>query len=139
MWARAGGWLLLPYAVLLWFTAVPAAVAVVAFAIAVVGLLGIVVAVVVAMFRYGRAAVGILGAVLFLAGIALFGLDPFPGAIDGLSQWWPSVFTQPQTVGTWYWTVLALGVVLTGVGLLVTLLIVAVVGADSREQRDRVR
>ncbi|MFZ7089280.1 hypothetical protein [Curtobacterium sp. RRHDQ10] len=124
-WARTGRWLLLPYAVLVWSTLVPQVVSVLAFAVAVLGLLGVAAAATVGMLARGRVATGVLGAVLVVVGVALFGLDPIPGSVGGLGDWWPEAITQPQVVGSAYWTVAALGVVLTGGGMLVTLFVTA--------------
>lgn len=127
-WARTGRWLLLPVAVLDWFALVPQTVFVVAFVVALVGLVGIAARVVVAMLRRGRGAMAVLGVLLVLGGLALFGLDPFPGSFPLIESWWPSVITQPQHVGSAYWQLAALGVELTGVGLLATLLVAALTG-----------
>lgn len=134
-WARIGRWLLLPYAVLVWFTLVPQTVSVIGFAVALIGLLGIAAAATVGMLARGRLAAGVLGAVLFLVGIALLAVDPIPGVITGLGDWWPEAITQPQIVGSAYWTLLALGVVLAGGGMLVALLVMALFGGG----RERVR
>jgi small-conductance mechanosensitive channel len=115
-----------PSLVLDWFALVPSTVVVIAYVVAVVGLLGIVAAAVVATVARGRVLSIVLGFVLLLAGLALFGLDPFPASIGALESWWPQAITQPQLVGSAYWTILALGVTLTGVGLLGTSLILAV-------------
>jgi hypothetical protein len=134
-WTRTGWWLLLPTAVLDWFALVPATVVVVAFVIGVVGLGGIVAATIVRVTARGRALAIVLGVVLLLAGLALFGLNPFPASIAGLDAWWPQVLTQPQLVGSAYWTILALGVTLLGVGLLGTSLIVALTRGTSTRAR----
>lgn len=125
-WARTGGWLLVPTLVLDWVALVPQTIVVIAFVIGVVGLLGVAAAIVVSTVRRSRVGAGVLGFVLLLAGLALLGLNPFPSAVAGIDAWWPSVITQPQLVGSAYWTLLALGVVLTGVGMLGTLLAIAV-------------
>lgn len=127
-WARIGRWLLVPYAVLVWFTGITEPFTIVAFAIAVAGLLGIAAAAVVGMLARGRVATGVLGAVLFLVGIALLALDPIPGQVTGLGDWWPEAITQPQLVGSGYWVMASLGVVLTGGAMLVTLLVTGLLG-----------
>jgi hypothetical protein len=127
-WARVGAWLLVPIVVLDWFAMLPQTVFIVFFVIAAVGLAGIAAAVTVGMLRRGRVGMGVLGVVMLLGGLAFLGLDPLPASIAGLSSWWPSVITQPQLVGSAYWTIVGLGIVLCGFGLLGTLLGVAVAG-----------
>lgn len=134
-WARVGFALLVPTAVLDWLTMVPEPVVVTVFTIAVAGLLGIAAAAVVGAFRRSRGLAGGLGVVLLLAGLALFGLDPFPGASAAMADWWPSAITQPQLVGSAYWTIMALGVTLTGVAMLGTLLLVAVTRGSRTQSR----
>ncbi|PZF58125.1 hypothetical protein DEI81_14765 [Curtobacterium sp. MCBD17_013] len=124
-WARAGGLLVVPYAVVAWFTLAVTPVPQIAFGLAVVGILGVVAATIRGFRTYRRGAVALVGVLLLLAGLALFGLDPFPAQIAGLNDWWPSAITQPQTVLSGYWTLVALGAVLTGAGLLVWLLLTA--------------
>lgn len=133
-WARAGGLLVVPYAVVAWFTLAVTPVPQIAFALAVVGILGIVAATVSGFRRFRRGAVALVGVVLLLAGLALFGLDPFPAELPGLADWWPSAIAQPQAVLSGYWTLVALGVVLTGAGLLVWLFLTALFGAP-RQRR----
>lgn len=131
-WARAGRWLLVPVVVLDWFALVPQPVFVVAFVLAAVGLAAMAAALVSRMLRRGRLATGLAGLAMLLGGLVLFGTDPFPGAFPLIEPWWPDVLTEPQHVGSAYWQLLALGVELAGVGLLGTLLVVAVIGPPRR-------
>lgn len=124
-WARTGRWLLLPIAVLDWVALAPQTIVVLAFLIAVVGLAGIAAALVAHMLRRSRGAMAGLGIVLLLGGLAVFGLDPFPGSFPLIDPWWPESITQPQVVGSAYWQLLGLGVELAGVGMLATLLVVS--------------
>jgi hypothetical protein len=133
-WARAGALLVVPYAVVTWFTLAVTPVPQIAFGIAVIGLLGIAAATIRGFRSSRRGGVALVGVLLLLAGLAAFGLDPFPAQIDALGTWWPSAITQPQTVLSQYWILLALGVVLTGGGLLVWLFLTAVLGT-SRARR----
>jgi hypothetical protein len=119
-----------PYVVLVWFTGVMEPVTIAAFAVAVVGLLGIAAAAVVGMLARGKVATGVLGAVLFLVGIVLLAVNPIPGGIPGIGDWWPEAITQPQLVGSGYWVMASLGVVLAGGGMLVTLLVTALLGGS---------
>lgn len=128
-WARVARWLLVPIAVLDWFTLVPHPVFVVAFVVAVVGLAGIATALVTRMLGRSRVAMGLLGVAMLLGGLALFGLDPFPGSFPLIDGWWPTAITEPQRVGSAYWQLAALGVELCGFGLLATLLVVALTGS----------
>ncbi|WP_413600581.1 hypothetical protein [Curtobacterium sp. Curtsp57] len=123
-WARAGRWLLVPIAVLDWFALPAQGVFVAAFLIAVVGLVGIAAALVVRMLRGSRGAMAALGVVMLLGGLAVFGLDPFPGSFPLIDSWWPDAITQPQHVGSAYWQLAGLGIELCGFGLLATLLVV---------------
>lgn len=124
-WARTGRWLLLPIAVLDWVALTPQTIVVLAFLVAVVGLAGIAAALVAHMLRRSRGAMGGLGVVLLLGGLAVFGLDPFPGSFPLIQSWWPESITQPQVVGSAYWQLLGLGVELAGVAMLATLLVVS--------------
>jgi hypothetical protein len=130
-WARTGRWLLLPVAVLDWVALTPATVVVIAFLVAVVGLIGIAAALVVRMTARGRGAMALLGVVLLVVGLVMFGLDPFPGTFPAIESWWPDAVTEPQRVGSAYWQLVALGVELAGLGLLGTLLVVALTGRPS--------
>ncbi|WIB15451.1 MULTISPECIES: hypothetical protein [unclassified Curtobacterium] len=134
-WARTGRWLLVPIAVLDWFALVPQVVFVVAFSIAVVGLVGMGAALVVRALGRRRGTMAALGVLMLLGGLAMFGLDPFPGSVPFLDPWWPEVLTQPQHVGSAYWQLAALGVVLTGFGLLATLLVAAFTDGPRRTVR----
>ncbi|MBT2502081.1 hypothetical protein [Curtobacterium sp. ISL-83] len=127
-WARTGRWLLLPIAVLDWVALTPQTIVVVAFLLAVVGLAGMAAALVVHMLGRSRGAMGGLGVVLLLAGLAVFGLDPFPGSFPLIDSWWPDTITQPQHVGSAYWQLAGLGIELAGFALLATLLVVAATG-----------
>ncbi|MDY1005174.1 hypothetical protein [Curtobacterium sp. CFBP9011] len=134
-WARTGRWLLVPIAVLDWFSLVPQPVFVAAFALAVVGLVGMGAALVVRMLSGRRGAMAALGVVLLLGGLAMFGLDPFPGSVPFLDPWWPQIVTQPQHVASAYWQLAGLGVVLTGFGMLATLLVAAFAGKPGTSYR----
>jgi hypothetical protein len=129
-WARTGRWLLVPIAVLDWFTLVPQGAFVAAFLVAVVGLVGIAAALVVRMLRARRAAMAALGVVMLLGGLAVFALDPFPGSFPLIDSWWPAAITQPQHVGSAYWQLAGLGIELCGFGLLATLLVVSLTRPD---------
>ncbi|WP_420369128.1 hypothetical protein [Curtobacterium sp. L1-20] len=131
-WARTGRWLLLPIAVLDWVALAPQTVVVLAFLVAVVGLAGMAAALVAHMLRRSRGAMAGLGVVLLLGGLAVFGLDPFPGSFPLIDDWWPGSITQPQVVGSAYWQLLGLGVELAGVGLLATLLVVSMTTRPTR-------
>jgi len=131
-WARTGRWLLLPIAVLDWVALAPQTIVVLAFLVAVVGLAGIAAALVAHMLRRSRGAMAGLGVVLLLGGLAVFGLDPFPGSFPLIDPWWPESITQPQVVGSAYWQLLGLGVELAGVGLLATLLVVTLTAKPTR-------
>ncbi|OII14833.1 disulfide bond formation protein B [Curtobacterium sp. MCBA15_008] len=131
-WARTGRWLLLPIAVLDWVALAPQTIVVLAFLVAVVGLAGIAAALVAHMLRRSRGAMAGLGVVLLLGGLAVFGLDPFPGSFPLIDPWWPESITQPQVVGSAYWQLLGLGVELAGVGLLATLLVVTLTTKPTR-------
>jgi hypothetical protein len=131
-WARTGRWLLLPIAVLDWVALAPQTIVVLAFLVAVVGLAGIAAALVAHMLRRSRGAMAGLGVVLLLGGLAVFGLDPFPGSFPLIDSWWPESITQPQVVGSAYWQLLGLGVELAGVGLLATLLVVTLTAKPTR-------
>lgn len=131
-WARTGRWLLLPIAVLDWIALAPQTVVVAAFLVAVLGLAGIAAALVAHMLRRSRGAMAGLGVVLLLGGLAVFGLDPFPGSIPFIDPWWPDAITQPQVVGSAYWQLLGLGVELAGVGMLATLLVVSLTTKPTR-------
>ncbi|MCJ1715276.1 hypothetical protein [Curtobacterium sp. VKM Ac-2922] len=124
-WARTGRWLLVPIAVLDWFTLVPQGVFVTVFAVAVVGLAAVAAALVVRMLRGRRTTMAALGALMLLGGLAWFAVDPFPGSFSLIDAWWPDVITQPQHVGSAYWQLAGLGIELCGFGLLGTLLVVA--------------
>jgi hypothetical protein len=124
-WARTGRWLLVPTAVLDWFSLVPQGVFVVAFLVAVAGLVGIAAALVVRMLRGSLGAMAALGVVMLLGGLVVLALDPFPGTFPLIDSWWPEAVTQPQHVGSAYWRLAGLGVELCGFGLLATLLVVA--------------
>jgi len=113
-----------PIAVLDWFALPAQGVFVTAFLIAVVGLVGIAAALVVRMLRGSRGAMAALGVVMLLGGLAVFGLDPFPGSFPLIDSWWPDAITQPQHVGSAYWQLAGLGIELCGFGLLATLLVV---------------
>jgi hypothetical protein len=134
-WARTGRWLLLPVAVLDWFALVPQGVFVVVFLVAAVGLAAIAAALTARMLRGSRVAMGLVGALLVLVGLAMFGLDPFPGTFPAIQAWWPDALTQPQHVGSAYWRLAALGVELTGLALLGTLLFVALTGPTTGTSR----
>ncbi|TDN45429.1 hypothetical protein EDF64_103353 [Curtobacterium flaccumfaciens] len=131
-WARTGRWLLLPIAVLDWVALAPQTIVVLAFLVAVVGLAGIAAALVVHMLGRSRGAMAGLGVVLLLGGLAVFGLDPFPGSFPLIDPWWPESITQPQIVGSAYWQLLGLGVELAGVGMLATLLVVSLTTKPTR-------
>jgi hypothetical protein len=131
-WARTGRWLLLPIAVLDWVALAPQTIVVLAFLIAVAGLAGIAAALVAHMLRRPRGAMAALGVVLLLAGLAVFGLDPFPGSFPLIDPWWPESITQPQVVGSAYWQLLGLGIELAGVGMLATLLVVSLTAKPTR-------
>ncbi|MEK6310337.1 MAG: hypothetical protein V4737_02435 [Curtobacterium sp.] len=133
--ARTGRWLLLPVAVLDWFALAPQAVVVTAFLVAVVGLAAIATALVVRMLRRSRGAMAGVGAALLLGGLVVFALDPFPPTFPLLDGWWPDAITQPQVVGSAYWMLLGLGVELAGVGMLATLLVVALTGPTASTRR----
>lgn len=135
-WARTGRWLLLPIAVLDWVALAPQTIVVVAFLIAVVGLAGMAAALVVHMLGRSRGAMALLGVVLLLGGLVVFGLDPFPGSFPLIDAWWPESITQPQVVGSAYWQLAGLGLELAGFGLLATLLVVALTGTP-RSRQDR--
>ncbi len=137
--ARTGRWLLLPVAVLDWFALAPQPVVVVAFLVAVVGLVAVAAAVVVRMLRRSRAAMAGVGIALLLGGLVLFGLDPIPGTFPLIDPWWPDAITQPQVVGSAYWMLLGLGVELAGVGVLATLLVVSLTGPHGTTARSRQR
>jgi len=124
-WARTGRWALVPIAVLDWFRLVPQGVFVAGFLVAVAGLAGMAAALVVRMLRRSRGAMGLLGVVMLFGGLALFALDPFPASFPLVDAWWPDAVTQPQQVGSAYWQLAALGVVLSGFALLATLLVAA--------------
>jgi len=124
-----------PIAVLDWFSLVPQPVFVAAFALAVVGLVGMGAALVVRMLGGRRGAMAALGVVLLLGGLAMFGLDPFPGSVPFLDPWWPQIVTQPQHVASAYWQLAGLGVVLTGFGMLATLLVSAFAGKPGTSYR----
>lgn len=125
---RVGRWLLLPIAVLDWVALTPQPVVVIAFLLAVAGLGGIAAALVVRMLHRSPGAMAGLGVVLLLGGLVLLGTDPFPGTVPFLDPWWPDAITQPQVVGSAYWKTVGLGVELTGVALLATLLVTAATG-----------
>lgn len=133
-WARTGRWLLVPIAVLDWFTLVPQGVFVAAFAVAVVGLAAVAAALVVRMLRGRRAAMAALGVVMLLGGLAWFALDPFPRSFPLIDAWWPDAITQPQHVASAYWQLVGLGIELCGVGLLGTLLVAALVDPPTRRR-----
>lgn len=137
-WARTGRWLLLPIVVLDWVALAPQTIVVVAFLIAVVGLAGMAAALVVHMLGRSRGAMALVGVVLLLGGLVVFGLDPFPGAFPLIDAWWPESITQPQVVGSAYWQLAGLGIELAGFGLLATLLVVALTGTP-RSRQDRFR
>ncbi|KQS09985.1 hypothetical protein ASG04_05195 [Curtobacterium sp. Leaf183] len=124
-WARTGRWLLVPIAVLDWFTLVPQGAFVAAFAVAVLGLAAVAAALVVRMLRGRRGAMAALGVVMLLGGLAWFVLDPFPGSFPLIDAWWPDAVTQPQHVGSAYWQLAGLGIELCAFGLLGTLLVAA--------------
>jgi hypothetical protein len=112
-----------PIAVLDWFRLVPQGVFVAGFLVAVAGLAGLAAALVVRMLRRSRGAMAALGVVMLLGGLALFALDPFPGSVPAIDAWWPAAVTPPQQVGSAYWQLAALGVVLSGFALLAALLV----------------
>ena len=126
--ARTGRWLLLPIAVLDWFALAPQAVVVTAFLVAVLGLAAMATALVVRMLRRSRRAMAGVGVAMLLGGLVVFALDPFPPTFPLVDAWWPDAITQPQVVGSAYWMLLGLGIVLAGVGMLATLLVVALTG-----------
>ena len=125
----------MPIVVLDWIALVPQSVVVGAFLVGVLGLAGIAAAVVARMLPRGRGAMAALGIVALLGGLAMFGLDPFPGAFPAIQDWWPDTVTQPQRVGSAYWQLAALGVELIGFGLLGTLLVVALTGRPGARGR----
>jgi hypothetical protein len=124
--------LLLPNALLDWFAAVPQQVFVAVFVVAVVGLIGIAAAITASTIRRTRGGALALGLVLLFGGLAFIALNPIPGSVEGLEAWWPTQLTQPQLVGSAYWMLAGLGIILTGVGLLATLLITAVTRTPAR-------
>lgn len=126
-WSKRSLWLVLPTAIIDWFAFVPAIVAVTAFVIAVVGLAALASCVTVGALRRSRPRAAILGVALLVGGIAWLGLDPIPAAVAGIASWWPAAITLPQAVGAAYWAVVGLGVTLSGIGVLATLLVLAVV------------
>lgn len=130
--ARTGRWLLLPIAVLDWFALAPQAVVVTAFLVAVLGLAAMASALVVRMLRRSRRAMAGVGVAMLLGGLVVFALDPFPPTFPLVDAWWPDAITQPQVVGSAYWMLLGLGIVLAGVGMLATLLVVALTGPTAR-------
>ncbi|MFS0728679.1 hypothetical protein ABC270_01215 [Curtobacterium sp. 1P10AnD] len=130
--ARTGRWLLLPIAVLDWFALAPQAVVVTAFLVAVLGLAAMATALVVRMLRRSRRAMAGVGVAMLLGGLVVFALDPFPPTFPLVDAWWPDAITQPQVVGSAYWMLLGLGIVLAGVGMLATLLVVALTGPTAR-------
>lgn len=133
--ARTGRWLLLPVAVLDWFALAPQAVVVTAFLVAVAGLVAMAAALVVRMLRRSRGAMAGVGLALLLGGLVVFALDPFPPTLPFIDAWWPDAITQPQVVGSAYWKVAGLGLVLAGVGMLATLLVVALTGPTARPRQ----
>lgn len=130
--ARTGRWLLLPIAVLDWFALAPQAMVVTAFLVAVLGLAAMATALVVRMLRRSRRAMAGVGVAMLLGGLVVFALDPFPPTFPLVDAWWPDAITQPQVVGSAYWMLLGLGIVLAGVGMLATLLVVALTGPTAR-------
>ncbi|KTR06466.1 hypothetical protein [Curtobacterium luteum] len=133
--ARTGRWLLLPVAVLDWFALAPQAVVVTAFLVAVAGLAAMATALVVRMLRRSRGAMAGVGVAMLLGGLVVFALDPFPPTFPLVDAWWPDAITQPQVVGSAYWMLLGLGIVLAGVGMLATLLVVALTGPTARPRQ----
>lgn len=133
--ARTGRWLLLPVAVLDWFALAPQAVVVTAFLVAVAGLAAMATALVVRMLRRSRGAMAGVGVAMLLGGLVVFALDPFPPTFPLVDAWWPDAVTQPQVVGSAYWMLLGLGIVLAGVGMLATLLVVALTGPTARPRQ----
>lgn len=133
--ARTGRWLLLPIAVLDWFALAPQAVVVTAFLVAVLGLAAMATALVVRMLRRSRRAMAGVGVAMLLGGLVVFALDPFPPTFPLVDAWWPDAITQPQVVGSAYWMLLGLGIVLAGVGMLATLLVVALTGPTARPRQ----
>ena len=133
--ARTGRWLLLPIAVLDWFALAPQAVVVTAFLVAVLGLAAMATALVVRMLRRSRRAMAGVGVAMLLGGLVVFALDPFPPTFPLVDAWWPDAITQPQVVGSAYWMLLGLGIVLAGVGMLATLLVVALTGPAARPRQ----
>ncbi|OIH99526.1 hypothetical protein BIU92_01115 [Curtobacterium sp. MCBA15_003] len=133
-WARTGRWLLLPIAVLDWVALAPQTVVVLAFLLAVVGIAGMAAALVVALLRRGRGATAAVGVVMLLGGLVVFGLDPFPGSFPLVDPWWPEAITQPQRVGSAYWQLAGLGVWLSGLAALATLLVVSLTGAPRGQE-----
>ncbi|WP_175416067.1 hypothetical protein [Curtobacterium sp. SGAir0471] len=134
-WARVGRWLLLPIAVLDWVALAPQPVVVIAFLVAVLGMVGMAGALVVRMLGRSRGAMAGLGVVLLLGGLVVLGLDPFPGTVPFLDPWWPDAITQPQVVGSAYWKTAGLGIELAGVALLATLLVATATGRPAPRNR----
>jgi len=121
--------------VLDWVALAPQPVVVIAFLVAVVGFAGMADALVVRMLHRSRAAMAGLGVVLLLGGLVVLGLDPFPGTVPTLDQWWPDAITQPQVVGSAYWKTAGLGIELAGVALLATLLVATATGRPAPRNR----
>ena len=124
-WARTGRWLLVPIAVLDWFTLVPQGAFVAAFAVAVVGLAAVAAALVVRMLRGRRGAMAALGVVMLLGGLAWFALDPFPGVLPAHRRLVAGRRHAAAARGSAYWQLAGLGIELCGFGLLGTLLVAA--------------
>jgi len=137
--SRTGRWLLVPIAVLDWIALAPQTVVVVAFALAVLGLAMLATVLVLRMLRRSRGAMAGLGVLLLLGGLAVWGLDPFPGSFPLIESWWPDGITQPQRVGSAYWQLAGLGIELAGIALLATLLVVSFAGPRPSTGRDAQR
>ncbi|WP_066517483.1 hypothetical protein [Curtobacterium ammoniigenes] len=126
-WSSRALWLLLPTAVIDWFAFVPEPVVVGAFVLGLLGLLAIATAGAVRATRGRRGAAVGAGMALLAGGIVWLAMNPIPATIPGLASWWPAAITLPQAVAAAYWELVGLGAALTGVAMLGTLLVLAVI------------